>query len=195
MVISNTPRHHRDTTSQVQKQTRQARIRLKQAVVQLQEWHAVSGNIGTIAYDATTLDVKTMVQHNWQIPWSHSVLLAGSVKEHEPIFSRGFSVVKRSCLPLPGNAMTWSHSMNTALALCKLLGISGKQMGFGSLLQHSLITFDHNTVMMISNNCMLSMWKVKNICWLRCWTRTGFYCLRHLLCQKLYSMRLRKAMT
>lgn len=81
MVISRTPRHHRGTTSQVQKQTRQARIRLKQAVAQLQEWHAVPGNIGTIAYDATTLDVKTMEQHNWQIPWSHSGSLAGSVEE------------------------------------------------------------------------------------------------------------------
>ncbi|KAL0023723.1 hypothetical protein WJX79_007887 [Trebouxia sp. C0005] len=49
------------------KQTRQARIRLKQAVVQLQEWHAEPRNIATTAYDATTLIVKTMEQHSRQI--------------------------------------------------------------------------------------------------------------------------------
>ena len=83
LVISRTSRQHRGTASQLHKQRRQARIRVKQAVAQLQDWHQVLGDTSMLGYDAASLNAEEMELASWVIPWGQPQRLASSLDEQK----------------------------------------------------------------------------------------------------------------
>ena len=72
LAISRNPRQHRGTSTQMKKKARDARDRLHQTVQQLQEWHAVPGDIGQVGYDVASLSPDDMQQPDWKAPWNAS---------------------------------------------------------------------------------------------------------------------------
>jgi len=64
-----TSRQHRSTSSSLKNEARATRIRLEKSVQQLQEWHAVSGDIGSVPYDPAVMSVADMEQQAWVVPW------------------------------------------------------------------------------------------------------------------------------
>lgn len=44
-------------------------MRLEKSIQQLQEWHAVPGDIVHVPYDPTVLSVAVMEQQDWMVPW------------------------------------------------------------------------------------------------------------------------------
>ena len=81
LVVSRTPRQHRGTSSNILSRIRSANARLQETLQRLQEWHAVSGNIGTVPYDPSSLDVKDMTQAGWQAPWLHQTSQHDSLRQ------------------------------------------------------------------------------------------------------------------
>ena len=69
LAADRTSRQHRSTSSSLKKHARATRIRLEKSIQQLQEWHAVPGDIGHVPYDPTVLSVAVMEQQNWMFPW------------------------------------------------------------------------------------------------------------------------------
>ena len=69
LAADRTSRQHRSTSSSLKKQARATRIRLEKSVQQLQEWHVVSGDIGSVPYDPAVLSVADMDQQGWVVPW------------------------------------------------------------------------------------------------------------------------------
>ena len=68
LAADRTSRQHRSTSSSLKKQARATCIRLEKSVQQLQEWHVVSGDIGSVPYDAAVLSVADMEQQAWVVP-------------------------------------------------------------------------------------------------------------------------------
>ncbi|KAL0038483.1 hypothetical protein WJX77_007988 [Trebouxia sp. C0004] len=69
LTADRTSRQHRSTSSSLKKQSRATRIRLDKSILLLQQWHAVSGDIGNVLYDPALLSVADMEQKDWVLPW------------------------------------------------------------------------------------------------------------------------------
>ena len=51
LAVSQNPRQHRGTSTQLKKKAQDARARLPQSGQELQEWHVVAGDIGDLEYE------------------------------------------------------------------------------------------------------------------------------------------------
>ena len=69
LAVSRKPRQHRGTSSNILRTMRGANAGLRTAVNQLQDSHAVSGDIGHVPYDAQSLQPENVQQPEWQVPW------------------------------------------------------------------------------------------------------------------------------
>ena len=69
LAAQRTSRQNRSTSSSFKKQVRSAHTRIDKSISQLQQWHAVSGDIGAVPYDPALLSADAMLQHGWVVPW------------------------------------------------------------------------------------------------------------------------------
>ena len=70
LAVSHNPCQRRGTSTQLKKKTQDARARLPQSVQELQDWHAVHGDIGDLGYDVMSIKAEDMQQPSWKAPWS-----------------------------------------------------------------------------------------------------------------------------
>ena len=76
-----TSRQNRGTSSSFKRQVRATRIRIEKSIMQLQHWHVVSGDIGSVTYDPSLLTVANMEEQNWSVPWYTNGLAQSALQE------------------------------------------------------------------------------------------------------------------